>query len=212
MDEKNGDAIATDGGLKKSKEESVMFLNKRKTLSEKEMKARISSLQAQREETKTNIRRLWGEMQVLVNQAVGADDLDKQIYASDYIARKDAFNAENEHFQNLSRLISQLQSMLLTQEKKEVFSAVSAISNQIDLNSLMEEQDRMHIQQDMLREEDQSFLEAFRASEPSAQQATREEKEFDALVLQAQADKAMQLQGAAPALGQNSQSLPAYQQ
>ena len=124
------------------------------------MEKKIAELQAQRQGIKDRIRKLKTEMDVIISQAAKADELDRKIYALDYEAKSNELKVENQHFNDISRLIAQMQKVLLTQEKQSVQDSVISVSNGIETEALLQEEDLMNAKRALMDESSDALEDA----------------------------------------------------
>ena len=144
---------------------------------------RVFELTLQRENCMKRVRALRGEMQALVDQAVGADDLDQKILSLDYAARKRALAAELERFQDLSDLIGRFRSIQAVSESCRQMDFMSELGDRIDVEALQRQEDEIRIRRDMMREEAEA-VDAVAAAAP-ARSAFEIDRDFADRVAQA---------------------------
>ncbi len=157
-----------------------MIWNRKEKANEK----KIGQLSMRREESRKQIRKIKNEMDSLVQKAAKADDLDRKIYSADYLTLKDQFQAEMQHFNDLSRLIGQLKSAGLTHRRASALEEIVSANDRLDLNKLIAREDYMTIRRQMLQEEDELFQEVLEETK-TGQDTFMEDEEFNCLVSKA---------------------------
>ena len=150
---------------------------------------KISILVTEREETRKVIRKLKNRMDETVQKAAEADELDRKICSADYSTMKDQLLAEMQHFEDLSRLISQLRSAGLTRRRAAALEQLTAVSDTVNRDQLIANADYVAARREMLAEEDEWYRDAMEEKTPSV--FSTEDDEFTRLVVRAQAENAM---------------------
>lgn len=166
----------------------MMFMKKKagKAAAQRE---KVTELQVQREMVKKNIRLLRTDMQSLIDQAAGADDLDRKILSLEYDEKKAELNAETVHFNELSKLISQLNGVAMVYKRQKIFDQVATVADDIDTQALLEAEDMMTARRTMMQEESDALDDVLRGSSVRTEELG-ESAEFTRLVRDAQLKKA----------------------
>lgn len=166
----------------------MMFMKKKagKAAAQRE---KVMELQIQRETVKKSIRLLRADMQSLVEQAAGADDLDRRILSLEYDEKKAELNTETAHFNELSKLISQLNGVAMVYERQKLFDQVANVADDIDTQALLEAEDMMTARRAMMQEESAALDDVLRGSSVKTDMMG-ESAEFTRLVRDAQLKKA----------------------
>ena len=159
----------------------MFFLNRKEKANEK----KIEQLGKSREESRKRIRKIKNEMDILVQKAAASDDLDRKIYAADYTTLKDQFQAEMQHFGDLSRLIGQLKSAGLTHRRAAALEQIVSVNDRLDLDQLINREDYMAARRQMMQEEDEMYQEVLNETN-AGYCAPKEDDEFTRLVTKAQ--------------------------
>lgn len=131
----------------------LLFSKKKNHTSSQDYEERIMHLQLQREVSKTTIIKIRKDMQALIDCAVSADDLDRKILSLDYEEKKSMLATETEHFEDLNKLIRQLRSAALANERCRAFEQIASISDGIDTRAVLTAEDTVDIKRSMLTEE-----------------------------------------------------------
>lgn len=131
----------------------MMFMKARERKANRARIKKLCEVQLLRDASKQRIRKLRAEMQCLVEQAAGADDLDRKILSLEYEEKKADLSTETGHFNDLSRLISQLHGAVMIHEKRRSFDQVAAVADTIDTQSVLHEDDLLTIRRSILEEE-----------------------------------------------------------
>ena len=147
---------------------------------------KIKALVSEREETRKRIRKQKDQMDGLIRKAAEADELDRRIYSADYRTTKEQFLAEMQHFEDLSRLINQLRNAGLTRERAAALEKIVAVSDAVDRDQLIANEDYVSARREMMAEEDERFRDALEDHEP--ERFDEEDAEFTRLVARAQAE------------------------
>ena len=156
-----------------------MFANKTKDEGKK-----IDTLMTDREETRKRIRKTKEQMDKLVQYAAKADDLDRRIYSADYRTLKDQLLAEMQHFEDVGRLVRQLRNADLTRQRAAAMEKIARISNQMDLDGLIMDEDYVSVRREMLAEDDEQYLAAIEQNNEQNDFGI-EDEEFGRLVARA---------------------------
>lgn len=159
----------------------MMFLNRKAKANEK----KIDQLGKDREESRKRIRKIKNEMDVLVQKAAKSDELDRKIYSADYMTLKDQFQAEMQHFGDLSRLIGQLKSAGLTHRRAAALEQIVSVNDRLDLDQLIAREDYMAARRQMMQEEDELYQEVLNETN-AGNNIPGEDDEFTRLVTKAQ--------------------------
>lgn len=180
-----------------------MLFMKKKSDKAAAQREKALELQVQRESVKKSIRLLRADMQSLVEKAASADDLDRRILSLEYDEKKAELDAETTHFNELSKLISQLNGAAMVYERQKVFNQVAAAAENIDTQSLLEAEDTMSARRALLQEDSDTLDDVLSAGRIHTADPG-ESAEFTRLVRDAQLQKASaprldSLVGAAPA-------------
>lgn len=165
-----------------------MFGRKKATKADIQRK-KVMELQIQREEVKKHIRLLRGEMQTLVEQAAVVDDLDRKILSLEYDAKKADLNTETAHFNELSKLISQLNGVAGVYERQKIFDRVAAVAEEIDVQAVLQAEDQMAAHRAVMQE-DSDALDDLLQGRSIAADELGESAEFTRLVRDAKIRKA----------------------
>ena len=145
---------------------------------------KIDILMTDREETRKRIRKTKDQMDKLVQCAAKADDLDRRIYSADYRTLKDQLLAEMQHFDDVGRLIRQLRNADLTRQRAAAMEKIAKISNQIDLDELIMDEDYVSVRRAMLAEEDEQYRTAVEQNNEH-DDFYKEDEDFSRLVARA---------------------------
>ncbi len=174
----------------------MMFMKKSgKAAAQRE---KVMELQLRREGVKKNIRLLRSDMKALIDRAADADDLDRKILSLEYDEKKAELNTETAHFNELSKLISQLNGVAIVYERQKMFDQVANVADNIDFQSLLEAEDRMTARSAMMQEESDALDDVLRGSNVKADMMS-ESAEFTNLVRNAQMKKISAAHGMAQA-------------
>ena len=166
-----------------------MFFNKKHKA--RTQQAKVLELQAQREQVKKNIRLLHTDMQTLIEKASTADELDRQIYSLEYEEKKNELATETAHFNELSKLISQLNGVAMVYERQKIFNQVASVAETIDTQAVLKADDMMRAHQEVMLEESDQLDEVLKSS--SMSDKLSESVEFTRLVNEAKLKKAENL-------------------
>lgn len=158
-----------------------MFWNRK----EKENERKIEQLSAGREECRKRIRRIKKEMDELIQKAAKSDELDRKIYSADYLTLKEQFQAEMQHFTDMSRLIGQLKSAGLTRRRVAALEEIVSVNDQLDLDQMIAREDYMSVRREMMKEEDDLYRNML-AETAAREQVPPEDEEFSRLVARTQ--------------------------
>lgn len=150
----------------------------------KNEESKIDTLMTDREETRKRIRKTKEQMDKLVQCAAKADDLDRRIYSADYRTLKDQLLAEMQHFDDVGRLIRQLRNADLTRQRAAAMEEIAKISNQMDLDGLIMDEDYVSVRREMMAEDDEQYLAAI-AQNNEHNDFGKEDEEFSRLVARA---------------------------
>ncbi len=150
----------------------------------KNEESKIDTLMTDREETRKRIRKTKDQMDKLVQCAVKADDLDRRIYSADYRTLKDQLLSEMQHFDDVGRLIRQLRNADLTRQRAAAMEKIAKISNQMDLDGLIMDEDYVSVRREMLAEDDEQYLAALEQNNEH-NDFYKEDEEFSRLVARA---------------------------
>lgn len=148
---------------------------------EEKNRAGIAELEEKRNRSRKVIRSLKQQMDETVRKAAAADELDRKIYGLDYAAMRDQMDAEMLHFEDLSRMIRQLQSAELTDRRAAALEDIVSVSRKIDLDALIESEDYVAVRRGMLEEEDERYRAVFEAGN-TARKEREEDAEFSRAV------------------------------
>lgn len=157
-----------------------MLLNKKKRKAAAQ-REKVMELQIQREMVKKNIRLLRSEMQSLVEQAAAADDLDRKILALEYEGKKAQLDTETAHFNELSKLISQINSVAMLFERQKILDQVAAVADGIDTQGVLQAGDELTARRAMLQEDSDALDDVLKGSSIQAE-TLGESAEFTRLV------------------------------
>jgi len=130
-----------------------LFNRKKSNILHQEYEERIMHLQLQREISKNTILRIRSDMQELIDRATCADDLDQRILSMDYEEKKATLATETEHFEDLNKLIRQLRSAVLANERCKAFEQIASVSDCIDAHAVLTAEDTVDIWRAMMKEE-----------------------------------------------------------
>ncbi len=164
-----------------------MFIKRKATKADIQRK-KVMELQIQREEVKKHIRLLRNEMQSLVEQAAVVDDLDRKILSLEYDAKKADLNTETAHFNELSRLISQLNGVAMVYERQKLFDHVATVAEDIDVQAVLQAEDQMAAHRAMMQEDSEALDDLLRDRSVAADELG-ESAEFTRLVRDAKIRK-----------------------
>jgi len=130
-----------------------LFNRKKSNILHQEYEERIMHLQLQREISKNTILRIRSDMQELIDRATCADDLDQRILSMDYEEKKATLATETEHFEDLNKLIRQLRSAVLANERCKAFEQIASVSDCIDTYAVLKAEDTVDIRRTLMKEE-----------------------------------------------------------
>lgn len=159
---------------------------------------KVLELQVQRETVKKNIRLLRADMQALIEKAAAADDLDRRILSLEYDEKKAELTTETSHFNELSKLISQLNGVAMVYERQKIFDQVANVANDIDTQAVLEAEDMMNARRAVMQEESDALDDVLRGNRVAADEMG-ESAEFSRLVRDAQLKKAAEARDRAKA-------------
>ena len=162
-----------------------MWFAKNKANKAATQRKKTLELQVQRDAVKNNIRLLRAQIQELVEKATKADDLDRRILSLEYEEKKAALNTEIAHFDELSKLISQLNGVANIYERQQLLNQVAKVSDTIDPQAVFAADDMMQARRAVMQEESDALDDVLKNSMPQ-QHAFAESVEFTQLVREAQ--------------------------
>lgn len=166
----------------------MMFLKKRETKADVQRKKSME-LQFQREAAKKRIRLLRSEMQMLIEKAASADDLDRQVLSLEYDEKKADLNTETAHFNELSKLITRLNGIAMVYERQKLFDQVATAAEDIDVQDVLHAEDQMAAHRGVMQEESDALDDILQEHRVCADRLG-ESAEFARLVRDAQLRKA----------------------
>jgi len=158
-----------------------MLFMKKKSNKASAQREKVLELQVQREAVKKNIRLIRADMQQLVAKAVGADDLDRHILSLEYDEKKAELNTETSHFNELSKLISQLNGVAMVYERQKIFDQVANVAEKIDTQAVLEAEDMMNARRAVMQEDSDALDDVLVSSQAYAT-APEVSNEFEQLV------------------------------
>lgn len=164
-----------------------MFIKKKATKADIQRK-KVMELQIQREEVKKHIRLLRNEMQELIERAAVADDLDRKIFSLEYDAKKADLNTETAHFNELSKLISQLNGVAMVYERQKIFDQVATVAEDIDVEAALRAENQMSAHRTVMKEDSEALDDLLRDRSVAADDLV-ESAEFTRLVRDAKIRK-----------------------
>lgn len=141
----------------------------------------VMELQMQRETVKKNIRLLRNDMKTLIEKAAAADELDRKILALEYDEKKAELETETAHFNELSRLITQINGVAMVYERQRIFDQVASVAETIDTQSVLRADDMMRARKELLLEESDALDDVLKSGNV-LMGGTGESEEFAQLV------------------------------
>ena len=167
-----------------------MLFMKKKTNKASAQREKVLELQVQREAVKKNIRLIRADMQQLVDKAAAADDLDRRILSLEYDEKKSELNTETSHFNELSKLISQLNGVAMVYERQKIFNQVANVAEEIDTQAVLEAEDMMNARRAVMQEDSDALDDVLKADRVQ-DNALGESAEFTKLVREVQLKKVL---------------------
>lgn len=165
-----------------------MLFMKKKDKKAAAQREKVLELQVQRETVKKNIRLLRADMQALIEKAAAADDLDRRILSLEYDEKKAELTTETSHFNELSKLISQLNGVAMVYERQKIFDQVANVAEDIDTQAVLEAEDMMNARRAVLQEDSDALDDVLKAGRVQGTELG-ESAEFTRLVRDAQLKK-----------------------
>ena len=149
---------------------------------------RIDRARASRDASIAKIHRIQESMERLINSSIDADDLERSINAMDYRLLRQELESEQENFDNLDRVLKQLQTDKLTEFRVAAAKETMRSRSKVDVDQLIAREDYLAAQSQVFREEDEKFR-AIAADAVFTGSAVPMDLDFETLVARAAAKR-----------------------
>ena len=146
--------------------------------------AKINEVRAARDASSAKIHQIIEKMDRLVKSSIDADDLERSINAMDYRLLRQERDAEAENFNNLNRILSQLQSSKLAEVRIAASKETLRNHSKVDVDQLIAREDYLAAKNEVFREEDAKF-QSVTTDAVSTRSSIPADLEFDTLVAHA---------------------------
>lgn len=142
---------------------------------------KISELNQRRNMVKERILKLRREINELVEKAASADDLERKILSLEYEEKKRSMTTEMEHFNDLSKLISQMNGIAITYERQKIFNQWISDVESLNASEIRMENNRMEARRMLMQEESDALDDVLQTCEYT-DLTMEENREFMGLV------------------------------
>lgn len=148
----------------------------------------ISRLREEQKKSRGRIGGIREKIRDLVENSLTADDLGEKVNACEYRILKEELAAEEAHLEDLGQTIERLTAARRTRERQKALREIVRISDQVDVDSMIEAEDYLHASREVRREEDEAYREAWK-QERRLLPETEEDEEFRHLLERARMEK-----------------------
>lgn len=172
----------------------MFFSRKKRSKTTQSQQTSIMELQIMRENTKKNIKSLGRDIEDLIERGTTADTIDRKLLAIEYEEKQANLASETAHFDDICKLISQLNGVTEVRKRQDAFEHLVAVAESINTQEIIRNNDMMNVRRDMMREESAALDDVLKESRAQVS-SLAVNNDFEAKVLAAQVRKLSSVSG-----------------